>query len=239
MKYESQKKLLGYLLISMLVLVAGCAVKNRDIAYYAFNYPSPDKKESESPVKDTLMIYRFLPARSVSLDSLVVSQDKEGEQTLFKYRWEENPADMIADLILRDLQSAGLFERVVDQLSSVRYRYALEGNIKTLQGIIKDGKARAVLQMELMLTDFEAPTGRDKTILKKSYKIEAPSKDTEPESIIKAMNTAIEDVSQRLRTDIRLALENAGALRSPGVNGGHAPQETRLADIAARSHGML
>jgi ABC-type uncharacterized transport system auxiliary subunit len=234
MNHEYQKKISILLVITTLLVVTGCAVKNRDISYYAFDYPSPTK-ESDSPVKDTLMIYRFLPARSVSLDSLVISEDKEGEQTYFKYRWEENPADMITDLILRDLQTAGLFERVVDQLSSVRYRYALQGNIKTLQGVIKDGKARAILDMELILTDFDAPIGRDKTILKKSYKIETPSKDTEPASIIEAMNKAIENLSQKLRTDMKLSLDRAGALPSPGAKDGPPPHRTKLAVSAAAS----
>ncbi len=221
------------LLISLLLVAGGCAVKTRNITYYAFDYPSPPI-ESESPVKDPLMVYRFLQARSLSLDSLVISQDKEGEQTLFKYRWEENPADMITDLVLRDLQSSGLFDKVVDQLSSVRYRFALEGNIKKLQGTVKDGKAQAMLEMECSLTDFDAPSGQDKTVLRKNYQIEVPSKDTTPESIIKAMNSAVKELSRRLRTDIRLSLERSGALEGPGPDGQYSPQETKVAEISVR-----
>ena len=89
------------------------------------------------------MIYRFLPASSVDIDTLVVSQSPGTEKSALLHRWEDNPADMITELVLRDLDSSGLFEKTVDQLSSARYRYALEGIIRNLQGTVTDGEGES------------------------------------------------------------------------------------------------
>lgn len=70
---------------------------------------------------------------------------------------------MVTDLLLRDLQQSGPFENVVDQLSHARYRYALEGTIRRLHGLMKGGKPFASLEVETTLTDFEAPAESGRT----------------------------------------------------------------------------
>jgi ABC-type uncharacterized transport system auxiliary subunit len=193
--------------LGLVVILAGCALRSREmITYHAFDYPSP-VKEIQPPIPGTLMIYRFLPASSVDIDTLVVSQSAGPEKSALLHRWEDNPADMITELVLRDLDSSGLFEKTVDQLSSARYRYALEGIIRNLQGTVTDGKGKALIAIEATLIDFEARMGMKKTLLKKLYKIEIPSQDATPDSIIKALNLAVKEFSERLRYDIRAAVE--------------------------------
>jgi ABC-type uncharacterized transport system auxiliary subunit len=193
--------------LGLVVILTGCALWSREmITYHSFDYPSP-VKEAQPPIPGTLMVYRFLPAASVDIDSLVVSQSKGTEKTAPLHRWEDNPADMITELVLRDLDNSGLFERTVDQLSSARYRYALEGIIRNLQGTITNGKGKALIAIEATLIDFEARAGLEKNLLKKIYKIEIPSQDATPDSIIKALNLAVKELSERLRNDIRGVLE--------------------------------
>ena len=145
------------------------------ITYHAFDYPSP-VKETQAPIPGTLMIYRFLPASSVDIDTLVVSQSPGPEKSALLHRWEDNPADMITELVLRDLDSSGLFEKTVDQLSSARYRYALEGIIRNLQGTVTDGKGKALIAIEATLIDFEARMGMKKTCLRNSIRSRSPAK---------------------------------------------------------------
>jgi ABC-type uncharacterized transport system auxiliary subunit len=192
--------------LGLIVILAGCALRSRDmITYHIFDYPSP-VKEIQSPIPGTLMIYRFLPASSVDIDALAVSQSPGTEKAALLHRWEDNPADMITELVLRDLDSSGLFEKTVDQLSSARYRYALEGIIRNLQGTVTDGKGKALIAIEATLIDFEGRVGLEKNLLKKLYKIEIPSQDATPDSIIKALSLAVKEFSERLRDDIRSAV---------------------------------
>jgi ABC-type uncharacterized transport system auxiliary subunit len=226
---KSSASYLCFLFIAVFIsMSANCAMKTRNTTFYSFDYPTPTR-ESENPVRDTLMIYRFLLDRNVPLDNLIIAQTKNGKESTLKYQWEENPADMISELMLRDMQSSGLFEKAVDQLSNARYRYALEGTIKNLNGVIQDDKGKAVLEMEAIVTDFEAPPNSDKTILRKNYKIEVPAQNGTPDGIIKALNLAVKELSQRLRHDVRTILEKSGAVKHPIPDEIQPAAETRFA----------
>lgn len=202
---SSNKSIVWFIVFGMACVCTNCAWRAKTLIYYSFDYPTPSRQAGPA-IPETLMVYRFLLDRSVPIHSLVVSEPKNGSQSTTSYIWDENPADMITDLILRDLRSSELFERVVDQLSTVRYRYSLEGTLRNLQGLVKGDKGMAILELDATLTDFEAPAGSPKNLMKKSYAIEVPSVDTKPASIMKALNMAVKDVSEQIRRDIRSAL---------------------------------
>jgi ABC-type uncharacterized transport system auxiliary subunit len=198
--------LAGLLIIGTIIPIAGCALSTRDtVMYHSFNYPSPPR-DSESSVPETVMVYNFLLDSSVEMHTLEISYSKGGEKSTVRHRWQENPADMITELVLRDLSNSGLFDRAVDQLNAERYRYAVEGVIRNLQGVVKDGKASALLSIEVTLIDFDAPLGKDKNLFRKTYKTEIPSVDDKPESIVAAFNKGIKEFSSQLRNDIRQVL---------------------------------
>lgn len=195
------------LLIAGGVLVlAGCAVLNRNaIMYHSFSYPVPTTT-SPAPVPETLMIYRFLLGPAVDSDYLLVTGPSAKDEAVGSHRWSRGPADMITDLIERDLAGAGIFEKTVGQFSNTRYRYALEGKVLEMKGVRKGDKAAALIEMEATLTDFGVPLGADKTIFKKTYRVEAPSTDASPAAIVEALNRALGQFSQELRTDIKSAV---------------------------------
>jgi ABC-type uncharacterized transport system auxiliary subunit len=193
---------IGFFLVS-----SGCGLTTREaIIYHTLNYPPPDK-EFRTPIPHTLMVYSFLLAPDVDSDSILTSRPKGAEKSVRLHRWQDNPADLVTDILLRDLQASGLFQKTVDQLSDVRYRYALEGTLRDLHGVIKNGHASAVVQLEVVFTDFEAPRSTEKDLLKKTYKVEIPSKDVSAESMLAAFNEGVKEISACLRGDIHAVLE--------------------------------
>ncbi len=210
--------------VGIFVFFVGCAVTTRDmVMYHTFNYPSPPR-ENEPGIPETVMVYNFLLDPTVEMHALAISYSKDGQTSIMKHRWQENPADMITELVLRDLANSGLFEKAVDQLSTARYRYALEGVIHNLQGVVRNGKSSALIEIEATLVDFDAPPGKDKNLLKKTYRMEVPSTDDKPESMVAALNLGLRDFSAQLRTDIRTALPR----RLPKTKAGE--RRARLAD---------
>jgi len=191
-------------------MLAGCAFRSQDaITYHSFDYPAP-AKENEASVPETIMVYNFVLDSSVEIHALEISYSKGGEKTIIKHRWQDNPADMITDLVLRDLSGSGLFQKAIDQLGTARYRYALEGTIRKLQGIVQNDKASALYEIEATLIDFDAHAGKNKNLLKKTYKLEIPAKDDKPDSIVAALNQGIKEFSSQLRNDIRQILVKSG-----------------------------
>jgi ABC-type uncharacterized transport system auxiliary subunit len=108
------------------------------------------------------------------------------------------------------LTESGPFEKVVGQVSYERYRYALEGTILRFHGLMKTGKAFANIEIEVNLTDFEAPRGIKKDLLRKSYKVEIPSRDATPEAMLEAFNLGLKEISRGLRSDIMSVLTKTG-----------------------------
>lgn len=195
--------------LSVGILVSGCAALTGDaIRYHVFDYPSP-QRDVTSTIPETLMVYRFLLADSVDVRELTVSESQGDGRVLERHRWEQNPADMVTELIIRDIKSSGLFEKTVDQSSSSQYRYALEGTLLKLQGRKSGGRAWADLEAEVTLLDFESGWGAKTSIMKKHYTMEAPSINNTPESIVAAINQAVRTFSNRVRSDIRSALEQS------------------------------
>lgn len=196
---------------TLLILLYGCALSSRDtVSYHALDYPSPSKnQEHHSAIPETLMIYKFLLAPSVESDSLVIAGSKGQDELVRLHRWQENPADMVTDLVLRDFRESGLFEKTVDQLSDLRYRYALEGTITNVRGVRSEGKTLALLEVQATLTDFDPPSGGKKNIMTRRYRIEEPTSKSDPEAIVRALNLAVKNLSERLFGDVREALSKA------------------------------
>ncbi len=193
------------LLLSSVIL--GCAFTARDVvSYNLFDYPVPHE-HSVGALPETLMVYRFLLSPEIDARHLVITKKGKKSESVYYQQWKYNPADMITDLILRDLDKSGLFERTVGQLSSMRYRYALEGKVLDLRGVLQDGKCRAVLEAEVELLDFEAPLGGDKSVMKRRYSIEVPCKDDTPGAVVDGLNQAVKQLSQRVHEDLRNALQ--------------------------------
>ncbi len=190
--------------------LSACGLKTGNpVIYHTLEYPPPDK-EVKTPVPYTLMVYHFLLAPEVESDSILTSPSKKTEKSVQIHRWQENPADIITDILLRDLEASGIFRNVVDQLSNVRYRYSLEGTLREMHGVIKNGSASAVIELEVTFTDFEASRPMEKDLLKKTYKMDILSKDSSAESILAAFSTGVREISELLRTDIRTVLGKRG-----------------------------
>ncbi|MFH1112324.1 MAG: ABC-type transport auxiliary lipoprotein family protein [Pseudomonadota bacterium] len=200
------RSVFGPAVLSVLCLLSGCAIWTENVvSRHIIDYPTP-KRHSESPIPDTIMVYRFLLADTVDTRHLIVTSTDEEDRKVTMQQWESDPSDMVTELVQRDLEASRLFKKTVDQWSSAGYRYALEGTIKKLEGVVKNGKASAVLNVDAALIDFESPLGARKNILAKNYVIEVPSEDPKPVSIFRAVNMAVRKLSEQIRTDIAAAL---------------------------------
>jgi ABC-type uncharacterized transport system auxiliary subunit len=201
------------LLLAMLTFIGGCALRSAEsTGYYALDYPPPVRHSGDS-VPDTLMVYRFALDPSVDDYALTVIKPKGSDKTQVLYRWQDHPADMVTDLIRRDLDRSGLFKRTVDHFSTAPYRYALEGTVRDLQAVVSNGKILTQLQVDVNLIDFNAPQNFGRTLLGKSYHAEVPASDTTSAAIVAALNQGISQFSSQLRSDIRDALHGKKLLQ--------------------------
>lgn len=203
----SSRHLLNFCCIALLLLIGGCGlISKASVTYHNLDYPSPPVEYSD-PSPDTLMVYKFLSDPSVDTHLLTISDVKSNDSIVGQHRWQENPVDMITDLVLRDIETSRLFEKAVDQWSSMRYRYALEGTVRNLSGEIASKSAYANVEAEVSFIDFDAPKLGKKVIFKKSYRISEPSEVKTPAKIAEAMNRAVRKLSKNIRDDVSASMK--------------------------------
>ena len=192
-------------------LVAGCAMQSSVRMQPIILDYDPPSRMANVPIPNNLMVYQFLLAESVNPQYVTIVEPGSSVSQRAVERWRENPAEMITNLTLRDLARSGMFEHVVDQFSTMSYRYALDGTIRALQGQIRDKKVFAVLHLEASLIDFEVAWASDKIIFTKTYHVEIPCKDSSASAIAASLNRAVAEYSRLLRTDLETLLAGKGS----------------------------
>lgn len=206
-------------LFFLITTSCGCGyLQQQAVRYHTFYYPIPIK-QNQSQEAGVIMVYRFLMLPSEETYGLVVSGLEDDKDYTEYEKWKEKPAHMITDLIRRDLVASGLFHKAVDQSSNIRYRYALEGQIHKLNARLTKKGPVAKLELDVTLIDFEAPAGQDRNVLKKKYTITKKCRDSTPESVVDGLNEAVKEFSQKLRKDLKKALDKS----RNGKNGEKTP----------------
>lgn len=199
-------RIIAVLLLASTITFCGCALWNKEGAvFHAINYPAP-KPHMESPISDTIMVYRFLMDSSVDTHYLLISDSKTKTKPVSHHAWIHDPSEMITELVTRDMESSGLFQKAVDQTSNLPYRYALEGTITKFEGKINNGNGSSLIEVEVKLIDFEPQSVGQKLLIKKVYTIRNLSTDTTPESLVKALNAGVKELSEKIRNDAKLSL---------------------------------
>ncbi len=191
------------LLFAFVIPFYGCALWSKDsVVFHAINYPAP-KPTNESTIPETIMVYRFLMDSSVDTHYLLISDQNSKSKVLTNHAWTEDPSVMLTALAIRDLESSGAFQKAVDQTSNVPYRYALEGAIKKFEGVVNKAKGSGLIEVEVELIDFEPKSVGKNQLMKKDYVIETLSADTSPESLVKALKQGANELSEKIRNDVR------------------------------------
>lgn len=198
-----RKRLLAILFMVMGCLAfSGCAFWNTSkVAFHAIDYPSP-KAVGEAINSETIMVYRFLTDSSIDIRFLQISQPDSSKRTITGHAWLYDPSQTLTELVIRDLQASGLFKKAVDQTSNLPYRYGLEGAIRKFEGLVGDNEGWGLIEAEIKLIDFEPEIIGKGELFKKVYTLKIPSKNTQPESIVEALNEAVQQLSDRIREDV-------------------------------------
>ncbi|MGO8880454.1 MAG: ABC-type transport auxiliary lipoprotein family protein [Desulfomonilaceae bacterium] len=201
--FRTNRKWPVLLLFTFIVPFYGCALWSKDaVVFHAINYPAP-KPTNESTIPETIMVYRFLMDSSVDTHYLLISDQDSKTKVVSGHAWAQDPSAMLTALAIRDLESSGAFQKAVDQTSNVPYKYALEGAIKKFEGVVNKAKGSGLIEVEVKLIDFEPKSVGKNQLMKKDYVIEIRSVDTSPESLVKALKQGVNELSEKMRNDVR------------------------------------
>lgn len=134
-------------------LLAGCGAA-RPSKYYQLTIPGEATQAADSaPLPVTLLIGPLRTSHLYREDQIVYSTGGENLGTYQYQRWAEPPAEMLRDIVLRDLRGSGRYRAVDILRSNSRGDYILYGHLYDFRELDHSSlTTRVTLDLELRET---------------------------------------------------------------------------------------
>lgn len=194
-------------LIVCFFIFQGCANSGKphyDVENFLLSYTAPTF-ENKTRQDKTIRISRFTIAAAYNNQNMIF-RTSDYNVDFFNYnRWAVNPADMIADILLRDMQESGLFRAVFSRYAVEETRFIIQGGISDFFLRIGNSGKVAVIAMEITLKDSQQKEATKKILFQKKYSREETLTEQSPQGYCQAMSKALKNLSQQITTDVYAA----------------------------------
>jgi ABC-type uncharacterized transport system auxiliary subunit len=184
------------LVVVLAGISAGCGASH-PIKYYVLDVsPAPAiSPAAQFPV--TLLIGRVTASHLYRDDRLVYGSGPVELGTYEYQRWAESPADMVQDILISSLRSAGQYRSVSRIESNFRGDYILRGHLYDFYEVDKPQlAARLSLQLEL----FDPKSGT--TVWTDSYSHDEPAKGKTVADIVEALDRNVQAGMQQFTANL-------------------------------------
>lgn len=198
-------------LLFCFVFISGCVSTGKpqlQTESYLIDYPAP-LFEKLSRVEDTVRINRFTIAAAYNNTHMIFRGNNYTVDSFNYNRWAVNPADMVGDNLLRDLQASGLFRAVFSRYVVDEGRYILQGGVEDFFLRMDKSGNIAVISLEITLKDIKQREATKRILFQKKYRQEELLKDPSPRGHCQAMSQAMQILSPQIITDIYQAVKSA------------------------------
>lgn len=179
----------------------------RQVERYTLEYPAPDF--AGMPLAEaSLKLERFTEAVTFNTSAMIYRPEPFQLDAYRYHRWRVHPADLIGDLLLRDLRKSGLFKAVFSHLDPQEGRFILEGGVEEFLEIEDQGQRQAVLAMNVTLLDSSARTLPERILFQKRYRFEEPLEEKTPRGLAKGLSQTMRKFSEALIRDAHEAIRD-------------------------------
>ena len=132
----------------------GCGA-TRPSKYYQLTVPSDaEAVEKTDAVPVTLLLGALMTSHLYREDRIVYGNGPEQLGTYEYQRWAEPPAEMIQEVLLRELRASGRYRAVYYRRSNVRGDFALRGRLYDFKEVT-GGQMSARVTLELEMRDLK------------------------------------------------------------------------------------
>jgi len=199
---------------AILAAIAGCSLTGGatppPVSYYQLDYPAPAPSEARLPY-----VLRLLPVQTSSVydsNQIVVREGDHRVDSYFYRRWTTHPAQMIGDLIERDLAESGLFEAVIRATVPLHSDFTIATSLEQVEED-QVGGCTARLRIRFTLSK-QAKGSRTPVLFQIAYEADEPCRAGDVEDVVAAMSRAMARISEQLMA--RLVTELSPAHDSEG-----------------------
>lgn len=199
------------ILLFCFVVVTGCVSTGKPSLYaesYLLDY-SPLPPVKLSAVDEAIRLNRFTIAAAYNNTRMIYRGSNYTVDSFNYNRWAVNPADMISDILLRDLQHSGLFRAVFSRYVVEEGRYILQGGVEEFFLRMDRNGNTAVLSLDITIKDMKQKEAVKRILFQKKYHQEESLADNTPQGYCRAMSQALQKLSRQIVTDIYEAAARA------------------------------
>ncbi|HNZ31754.1 MAG TPA: ABC-type transport auxiliary lipoprotein family protein [Smithellaceae bacterium] len=172
-----------------------------EIKYYLLDYPAPVLK-SFPQIDFTVRLDRFTIAAAYNTQNMIFRADNHSIDFFNYNRWAVNPADMVADMLLRDMQTSGLFRAVFSRFNSEDASFVLQGSVGEFFLRVEQDRKIAVICIEITLKDPRKRETNRRVIYQRKYCHEEVLTEQTPYGYCQAMSQAMKTISSKAIIDV-------------------------------------
>ncbi len=134
----------------MVGLLSGCGA-TRPSKYYQLTVPSdPGAVEKTDAVPVTILLGALMTSHLYREDRIVYGNEGEQMGTYEYQRWAEPPAEMIQEVLLRQLRASGRYRAVHYRRSNMQGDFAIRGHLYDFKEVTGEQMAaRVTLELEM------------------------------------------------------------------------------------------
>jgi len=196
------KKCVTVLFVGLLIIgCIGGVQPSTTVKHYALEYPFP-RFEKLSRIEEIIRVERFTAARAFHGNEMVFRPKPYMREIYNYHRWDITPANMVTELLLRDIGNAGVFKSVFSYKDPGNARFLLEGKIEEFMEVDEGDRSWASLIVLVTFWDSSGQNPANRVILQKKYNLLEPVKKGQPHELAKAISMAMEKLSKELIMDI-------------------------------------
>jgi cholesterol transport system auxiliary component len=197
--------------IFVFIFIQGCATGGKpsyEIQSYLLDYPAP-VLEKFVRLSSTIRFNRFTIAAAYNTQNMIFRSDNYSLDFFNYNRWAVNPADMVADVLLRDMQASRLFHAVLSRYSMEETNFLLEGGIGEFFLRVEKDRKFAVISLEITLKDSRRTETNRRIIFQKKYRHEEVLTEQTPRGYCQSMSQALKNISSQIITDVYQAIKSS------------------------------
>jgi ABC-type uncharacterized transport system auxiliary subunit len=195
--------------IALSFIITGCAGTGRpqyNVENYLLSYATPSGNKLDA-LSASVKFNRFSIASAYNSTDMIFRSDAYSLDSFNYSRWAVNPADMIADSLLRDMRGSGLFGAIFSRSEGDEGRFVISGGIEEFYLRMDKSNKTAVISITISLKDtLEKETGKG-MIFQKKYFREEPLQESSPRGYCQAASQAMRIISEQITNDIYTAVK--------------------------------
>lgn len=191
-------------LASIVALLQGCGVLRsppEEVRLYTLAYPPIESSEIETKNEAVLKVEPLRTADPYKSDRIVYAENKYSRSTYVYHKWAAKPAEMVGDMIIRDMRTSRIAKAVVPAPHQ-SFTHTLKAHIDAFYEDDSVDSWQAVLQITVTLTAETPPDQTGEVLMNKTYRAEKTMKQNNPMGLAEAMSTALRKVSSDIINDV-------------------------------------